>query len=87
MRTIKSYANARNKNFKYEEVNGLGGYRECSVTTDNQTYTVDYFEETKEYTLYYTTFMGRKTERAFKTQKDVTLEINKNEHLINFKNK
>ncbi|XWX34234.1 hypothetical protein LMHOCYYV_CDS0010 [Staphylococcus phage PG-2021_4] len=84
MRTIKNYANG--KGFKYDEVNGLGGYREVSVTTSNQTYLVDYFEETKEYTLYYTFFTGKKREIAFKTQKEVTLEINKNEHLTNFNN-
>lgn len=85
MRTIKNYANG--KGFKYDEVNGLGGYKEVSVTTSNQTYLVDYFEETKEYTLYYTIFTGRKTSRVFKTQKEVVLKINESEHLINFNNR
>ena len=85
MRTIKKYAN--DKEFKYDEINGLGGYKEVLVITSNQTYLVDYFQETKEYTLYYTFFTGRKIEKAFKTQKEVTLEINKSEHLINFNNR
>ena len=85
MRTIKNYA--KDKGFKYDEINGLGGYREVSVITFNQTYLVDYFQETKEYTLYYTFFTGEKIEKAFKTQKQVTLEINKSEHLINFNNR
>lgn len=83
MRTVKTYA--KSKNFEYAEVNGLGGYKEASIKTPNQTYKVDYFEETKEYTLYYTFFTGKKMQSVFKTQKEVKLEINKNEHLINFK--
>ena len=85
MRTIKKYAN--DKEFKYDEVNGLGGYREVSVKTPNQIYKVDYFEETGFYTMYYTFFNGKKLEQNFKTQKEITQEINKNEHLINFNNR
>lgn len=84
MRSVKNYA--KTKGLKYDEVNGLGGYREVSIKTPNQTYKIDYFEETKVYTMYYTFFNGRELKQGFKTQKEITQEINKNEHLINFKN-
>lgn len=83
MKNIKKYA--KDKGFEYSEVKGLGGYRESSVKTNNQKYAIDYFEETKKYTMYYTFFNGKKIQSEFKTQKEVTQEINKNEHLTNFR--
>lgn len=83
MRNVKQYT--KNKNYQYNAINGLGGYKEVTIETPNQTYKIDYFEETKVYTMYYTFFNGRELEQSFKTQKEITQEINKNEHLINFK--